>query len=100
MQRIEAIRASSRHRFSWHTPGLTWSIVGASVLCITKGDAAAAERYAAQLADIMWSIRREFQFPIHSVEEAVRTGTTMNVAPVLLDELCDCTLGGAAGGMS
>jgi microcystin degradation protein MlrC len=78
-------------------PWADLSIVGASTLCITVDDAGAAQRYARQLADIMWAIRREFQFPIHSIEEAVQKGAQMAEAPILLDELPDCTLGGAAG---
>jgi microcystin degradation protein MlrC len=78
-------------------PWADLSIVGASTLCITLGDPVLAERYARQLADLMWAIRREFQFPIYSPAEAVRRGRKMAAKPVLLDELPDCTLGGAAG---
>jgi microcystin degradation protein MlrC len=97
VQRIEADPCVCTASFFVAYPWADLSIVGASALCITFGDAAAAERYARQLAEIMWSIRREFQFPIHSIEEAIRKGARMTARPVLLDELPDCTLGGAAG---
>lgn len=78
-------------------PWADLSIVGASTLCITRGDASLAERYATQLAELMWAVRREFQFPIYSAAEAVRRAGELAARPVLLDELPDCTLGGAAG---
>ena len=36
-------------------------------------------------------------FPIHPVEEAVRMGRAVPGRPVVLNELADCTLGGASG---
>ena len=80
--------------------GYPWadlSIQGASSLVITKNDAPLAARLSGQLAKLMWDLRREFKFPIHSVEEAVEKGNAIAARPIVLDELCDCTLGGAAG---
>jgi microcystin degradation protein MlrC len=97
VQRIEADPRVFTASFFVAYPWADLSVAGASTLCITTGDEEAAERYARQLAEIMWAARREFQFPIYSIEEAVHRGLRMAARPVLLDELPDCTLGGAAG---
>jgi microcystin degradation protein MlrC len=79
--------------------GYPWadvSIIGASVLAITRGDQALADAYARQLAETMWSLRGEFAFTLHSMEAAIREGSRLE-KPVVLDELSDCTLGGASG---
>ena len=80
--------------------GYPWadlSIQGASVLVITKNDAPRAARLAGQLAKLMWDLRRDFKFPIYVVEEAIEKANAVATRPFVLDELCDCTLGGAAG---
>lgn len=80
--------------------GYPWadlSILGASVLVVTRGDQDAADRHARTLADAMWARRDEFLFPIHPPEQAVRLGRAAAGRPVVLDELADCTLGGASG---
>jgi microcystin degradation protein MlrC len=80
--------------------GYPWadlSIQGASTLVITRNNALLAERLAGQLATLMWDLRRDFKFPIYSVEEAIEKGNAVATRPFVLDELPDCTLGGAAG---
>jgi microcystin degradation protein MlrC len=45
----------------------------------------------------MWSMRKDFQFRLYSIEEALEEGSRSVKKPVLLDELPDCTLGGSSG---
>ena len=80
--------------------GYPWadvSIQGAAVSVTTRNDPALARACARRLAAFMWSLRGQFRFPIHPVEEAVRMGREVEGRPVVLDELADCTLGGASG---
>lgn len=80
--------------------GYPWadvSILGASVMAVSYDNQAAAQKYAKELAEKMWGLRRDFQFRIYSVEEAVKIGMETPGKPVLLNELCDCTLGGSSG---
>ena len=80
--------------------GYPWadvSIQGAGVSVTTRGDASLARAGARRLAARMWSLRDRFRFPIHPVEEAVRLGRAVPGRPVVLNELADCTLGGASG---
>ncbi len=80
--------------------GYPWAdvgIQGAAVSVTTRNDPALARACARRLAALMWSLRGEFRFPIHPVEEAVRMGRDAPGRPVVLNELADCTLGGASG---
>ncbi len=80
--------------------GYPWadvSIQGAAVSVTTRNDAALARACARRLAARMWSLRGEFRFPIHPVDKAVRMGRAVPGRPVVLNELADCTLGGASG---
>ena len=80
--------------------GYPWadvSIQGASVSVTTRGDPDLARSGARRLAARMWDLRDQFRFPIHPVEEAVRMGRSVPGRPVVLNELADCTLGGASG---
>lgn len=80
--------------------GYAWAdvgVIGASVLAITRDDQALADKYAQQLACGMWERRKDFQFPLSTPAQAVRDGLKEGKFPVVLDELCDCTMGGASG---
>ena len=80
--------------------GYPWAdvgIQGAAVSVTTRNDPARARACARRLAARMWSLRGEFRFPIHPVAEAVRMGRAVPGRPVVLNELADCTLGGASG---
>ena len=80
--------------------GYAWAdvgVIGASVLAVTRGDQALADRCAKELAHAMWDLRKDFQFPLYTPAEAVKLALTTPGDPVVLDELCDCTLGGASG---
>ena len=80
--------------------GYAWAdvgVIGASVLAITRDDQALADKYAKQLACGMWDRRKDFQFPLATADQAVTDGLKNNKYPIVLDELCDCTMGGASG---
>ena len=80
--------------------GYPWadvSINGASVLVVARDGPDLAEKYAGELAEKMWKLRTDFKFHIYSVEEAVKIGMQTPEKPVVLDELCDYTLGGSSG---
>ncbi len=80
--------------------GFPWANVpriGASTLVVTAADPGRARMYAKRLADQMWSIRRDFQFPLFTVSEALSRRRESTAGPLVLNELCDCTLGGASG---
>lgn len=80
--------------------GYAWAdvnVIGASVLAVTGGDQALADRCANELAGRMWELRRDFRFPLCTPDEAISLGLAAPGRPVVLDELCDCTLGGASG---
>jgi microcystin degradation protein MlrC len=80
--------------------GYPWadvSINGASVLVVTRDDPDLAQKYAGDLAEKMWQLRNDFKFHIYSIEEAVEIGKKTPEKPIVLDELCDCTLGGSSG---
>jgi len=73
------------------------SIIGASVQVVARTNEETAHEYARELATQLWDLRASFRFDIYSIEEAVAIGMETEGKPVLLDELSDCTLGGAAG---
>jgi len=80
--------------------GYPWADVnrlGASVLVITHNEQSLASKYAEKLANMMWKMRKDFQFEIYSIQDAVRIGNTVKGKPIVLDELCDCTYGGSSG---
>ena len=97
VERIEADPKVVTCSFFVGYPWADVSIQGASVLVITRDDRPLASQYAKQLADTMWNLRADFRFPIHSAQEAVRIGLSCVDQPIVLDELCDCTLGGSSG---
>ena len=97
---IKRIEADARIFSSSYFVGYPWadvSIQGASTLAITYDDQPLAEKNANTLAALMWSLRKDFQFRLYSIEEALEEGSRSVKKPVLLDELPDCTLGGSSG---
>jgi microcystin degradation protein MlrC len=72
------------------------SIIGASVLVIADTEETAFG-HARDLADQLWDLREDFRFDIYPIADAVRMGRETEGKPIVLDELSDCTLGGAGG---
>ncbi len=97
---LEAIDRHTNVVTSSFFVGYPWadtSVQGASVMVYTKDDQPAADKLARQLSDKMWILRDQFRFPMHTPDEAVHIGNEHGGGPYILNELADCTLGGASG---
>ncbi len=71
--------------------------MGPSVLIVADGSRELARDAAEELADRMWSVRRELAVPCASVEEAVRRANAATRGPVVLVDLGENIGGGSAG---
>jgi microcystin degradation protein MlrC len=70
---------------------------GFSIVVITNNDRELAEKYAQQLSDFAWSIRREFLKPLTPVPEAVKRAMEAKEGPVILADVADNPGGGGSG---
>ena len=70
---------------------------GFSVVVITNNDSELAERYAQELSDLAWSLRREFLKPLTPVREAVKRAIEAKEGPVVLADVADNPGGGGSG---
>ena len=70
---------------------------GFSVVVITNDDRELAEKYAQQLADFAWSLRKEFLKPLTPVPNAVRRAMAAKEGPVILADVADNPGGGGSG---
>jgi microcystin degradation protein MlrC len=70
---------------------------GFSVVVITNNDRELAEKYAQQLSDFAWSLRREFLKPLTPVPDAVRRAMEAKEGPVILADVADNPGGGGSG---
>jgi microcystin degradation protein MlrC len=78
-------------------PWLDLAEGGWSTIVVTDGDAAVADRYAEELADLAWSMRAEFQVTTSlTVAEAV-TRAAERPGLVILSDTGDSVFGGAGG---
>ena len=71
--------------------------MGPSIVVVTDGESALAQREAQRLADLMWSTRDELLPHIPRAAEAVRMAMTSDETPVSLLEMGDNIGGGSAG---
>jgi microcystin degradation protein MlrC len=71
--------------------------MGAAVVVVTDRDATAAGRYAARLAQEFWNKRRDFEFALTPVEDAIRLALETKGGPVVLAESSDSTGSGSPG---
>ena len=71
--------------------------MGPSVVVVSDGDRALAEREAQRLADLMWSTRDELLPRVAGATEAVRMAIASKETPVSLFEMGDNIGGGSAG---
>ena len=71
--------------------------MGPSVVVVSDGDRALAEREAQRLADLMWSTRDELLPRVAGAAEAVRMAIASEETPVSLFEMGDNIGGGSAG---
>lgn len=70
---------------------------GFSVVVITNNDQGLAEKYAQELSDFAWSLRREFLKPLTPVPEAVRKAIEAKEGPMILADVADNPGGGGSG---
>jgi len=70
---------------------------GFSIVVITNNDQDLAERYAQELTDFAWSLRREFLKPLTPVPDAVRRAIEAKEGPVILADVADNPGGGGSG---
>jgi microcystin degradation protein MlrC len=71
--------------------------MGPSIVVVTDGDAALAEREANRLADLMWATRDELLPEIPGPGEAVQEAMASEDKPVAMMEMGDNIGGGSAG---
>lgn len=71
--------------------------MGPSIVVVTDGDAALAEREANRLADMMWATRDELLPEIPGPGEAVQEAMASEEKPVAMMEMGDNIGGGSAG---
>jgi microcystin degradation protein MlrC len=71
--------------------------MGPSVVVVADGDAALAQHYAQELADMLWDSRDQLQFDLPEAHEAVRQAIESRQKPVVLVEMGDNIGGGSAG---
>ncbi len=66
-------------------------------LAITNGNEPVAATAALQIAEEMWSLRREFELPLFSVEEALERAKAAHVKPVVFVDQADAVGAGSGG---
>jgi microcystin degradation protein MlrC len=71
--------------------------MGGAVVTVTNGNARAAERMAASIAQKFWDTRREFEISLTPVDEAIRLALATKGGPVVLAESSDSTGSGSPG---
>ena len=70
---------------------------GLSIVVITNNNSELAEKYAQELSDYAWSLRREFLKPLIPVREAVTRAIEAKEGPVVLADVADNPGGGGSG---
>jgi microcystin degradation protein MlrC len=78
-------------------PWLDIEEMGAAVVAVTDSGTRQGERIAASLAQKLWNTRREFEFRLTPVEEALRLAAATKGGPVVLSESSDSTGSGSPG---
>jgi microcystin degradation protein MlrC len=71
--------------------------MGSAVVAVTNGDARAADRQAAAIAQKFWDTRRDFEITLTPVEEAIKLALATKGGPVVLAESSDSTGSGSPG---
>ena len=78
-------------------PWLDVEELGWAVIAITDNDESLAETLADDLAEYVWSHRREFVVEVPSVDEALDRAMRIEGGPIALGEGADGTMGGSPG---
>jgi microcystin degradation protein MlrC len=71
--------------------------MGPSVVVVTDGDRALAEREARRLSDMLWATRDQLVLKVPDAAEAVRQARTATKFPIALIDMGDNIGGGSAG---
>ncbi|MFV2068662.1 MAG: M81 family metallopeptidase, partial [Pirellulales bacterium] len=71
--------------------------MGGGGLVITNDHLQQAEEFAREIADRYWRRRHDLEPEVHSPQQAIQLGESIEGGPVLLVETADCCGGGAAG---
>ena len=71
--------------------------MGSAVVAVTNGDARAADRQAAAIAQKYWDTKRDFEITLTPVEEAINLALATKGGPVVLAESSDSTGSGSPG---
>ncbi|MGH7248233.1 MAG: M81 family metallopeptidase, partial [Pseudomonadota bacterium] len=98
--RAEAIERAGKAEAVSIFPVQAWMDIeemGSAVVVVTNGDARAADRQAAAIAQKFWDTRREFEATLTPVEEAIRLALGTKGGPVVLAESADSTGSGSPG---
>jgi microcystin degradation protein MlrC len=80
--------------------GYPWadvSVIGPSVVVVTKGSPELAEKEANELAKLLWRLRDNFSLPTLSIDDAINEAVNTRGGPVVFCDMGDCLFGGAAG---
>jgi microcystin degradation protein MlrC len=78
-------------------PWMDTADVASSVVVVTNGEAASAQRYARWLGATFWSRRGEFVTELVSPDEAVRRARARSSGTVVLCDSADATTSGSTG---
>jgi microcystin degradation protein MlrC len=78
-------------------PWMDINEMGSAVVVVTNDDRRAADRQAAALAQRFWDTRKDFEFTLTPVEEAIRLALETKGGPVVLAESSDSTGSGSPG---
>jgi len=70
---------------------------GFSVVVMTNNDRKLAEKYAQELSEFAWSLRKEFLKPLTPVSEGVKRAMEAKDGPVILADVADNPGGGGSG---
>ena len=71
--------------------------MGGGGLVVTDDDLPAAMEQSRKIAMQYWNCRNALEPPLHTPEDAVREGLSVDGGPIVLIETADCCGGGAAG---
>ena len=70
---------------------------GFSVVVITNGEKDLAEKYAQEISDLAWSLRKNFIKPLTPVSEGIQRAMRAKDGPVVLADVADNPGGGGSG---
>jgi len=97
VKKIEAEPSVVTAFFCHVQPWLDIPDVGCSTVVVTNGDKETARKKARELADLFWSLRRDFEVSLVPVSKAIQRAMDEVEGPVVLLDSADGTSSGASG---